>query len=108
MKLGQVILLIFTSIITFIGLACNKLYEKYVKKNVVVQFAFYCFWTILVLRLLYWIAKPLIKSIIPTLKLCVSNVNITFTADPSISLTIIGFLFLSVMIFVTKSWLNND
>lgn len=108
MKLGQIILIILGSIITFIGLIINKIYDVYVKKNVVVQIAIYLFFTLLTLRILYWIAKPLIKSIIPTLKVCVSNVNITFTADPSISLTILGFLFLSVMIFVIKSWLNND
>ena len=58
MKLGQILLIIFTSIITLIGLAFSKLYDKYVKNNAIVQMAFYLFWTLLIFRGLYWVAKP--------------------------------------------------
>ena len=53
MKLGQIILIILGSIITFIGLIINKIYDVYVKKNVVVQIAIYLFFTLLTLRILY-------------------------------------------------------
>ena len=35
MKAGNIFLIILTSIITFIGLCLNKLYDKFVKKNIV-------------------------------------------------------------------------
>ncbi len=60
MKGSNIFLIIITSIITFIGLIINKLYDKYVKKNIIVQGCLYVFWTALVLRAMYWVTKPLI------------------------------------------------
>lgn len=62
MKAGNVFLIILSSIITVIGLLCTKLYEKYVKKNVLVQWALYTFWTLIVLRVLAWAFTPLMTT----------------------------------------------
>ena len=107
MELGQIILIILGSIITFIGLVLNKIYDVYVKKNVVVQLAIYLFFTLLTLRLLYWIAKPFIHSIIMFIKQCLSHVNITFTADPSISISIVLLIFTLIIVGVIKTWINE-
>lgn len=107
MKLGQIILIILGSIITFIGLVLNKIYDVYVKKNVVVQIAIYLFFTLLTLRILYWIAKPFLHSIIMFIKQCLSHVNITFTADPSISISVILLIFTLIILGVIKAWINE-
>ena len=65
MKGTNVFLIVITSIITFIGLVCNKLYDKYIKNNWLVQMMLYAFWTLLAFRLLFWIAKPLIPTGVP-------------------------------------------
>lgn len=107
MKLGQIILIILGSIITFIGLLFNKIYDVYVKKNIVVQGAIYLFFTLLTLRILYWIAKPFIHSIIMFIKQCFSHVHITFTADPSISISVILLIFTLIIVGVIKAWINE-
>ena len=103
MKAGNIFLLIVTSIITVIGLAFNKLYDKYVKKNVIVQGALYSVWTLLVLRLLWWVAKPFCKGTLIWIKSLLSHVNITFIAEPSISLSVIILVFLCIILFVVKN-----
>lgn len=65
MKSSNIFLIVITSIITFIGLFFSKIYDKYVKQNVVVQIALYLFWTLLVLRILYWLAKPILHGLFP-------------------------------------------
>ena len=60
MKLGNIILIVFTSILTFIALLITKLYEKYVKKNILVQSALYIFWTALIFRIMYWAIKLIV------------------------------------------------
>ena len=107
MKLGQITLIVITSIITFIGLALSKIYDIYVKKNVIVQGAIYLFFTLLVLRILYWIARPLLKFSFPFLKSCVSNIHITFTADPNIAISLVLLLFVFIVAGVVKSWINQ-
>lgn len=107
MKLGQIILIILGSIITFIGLIINKIYDVYVKKNIVVQIAIYLFFTLLTLRILYWIAKPFIHSILIFIRQCFSHVNITFTADPNISISIILLIFTLIIVGVIKAWIND-
>lgn len=64
MKPSNIFLIILTAIVTFIGLVCTRLYDKYVKKNIIVQWSLYIFWTLLVLRVLYWVASPIISHII--------------------------------------------
>lgn len=107
MKFGQITLIVITSIITFIGLALSKIYDIYVKKNIIVQSAIYLFFTLLVLRVLYWIAKPLLNFSFPFLKLCLSNIHITFTADPNIAISLVLLLFVFIVAGVVKSWLNQ-
>lgn len=107
MKFGQIILIVITSIITFIGLVLNKIYDIYVKKNVIVQGAIYLFFTLLVLRILYWAAKPLLSFSFPCLKLFLSNVHITFTADPNIAISLVLLLFVFIVAGVVKSWINQ-
>lgn len=65
MKSSNIFLIVITSIVTFIGLFFSKIYDKYVKQNVVVQIALYLFWTLLVLRILYWLAKPILYGLFP-------------------------------------------
>lgn len=106
MKLHQISLVIMGSIITFIGLVLNKIYETYIKNNKVIQIAIYLFFTLVTLRILYWIAKPFLDWLIP-LKLTLANVNITFTADPSIGLSIILLIFTIILAMVIKSWIQQ-
>ena len=107
MKLGQIILIILGSIITFIGLVLNKIYDVYVKKNIVVQLAIYLFFTLLTLRILYWIAKPFIHSILIFIRQCFSHVNITFTADPNIAISVVLLIFTLIILGVVKAWINE-
>lgn len=107
MKAGNIFLLLITSLFTVIGLAFNKLYDKYVKKNVVVQFALYSVWTLLVLRLLWWVAKPFCKGTLLWFKSLFAHVHITFTAEPSISMSIIMFVFLGVVLCMVKNAIKD-
>ena len=107
MKLGQIILIILGSIITFIGLLFNKIYDVYVKKNIVVQGAIYLFFTLLTLRILYWVAKPFIHSTIVFIKQCLAHVNITFTADPNIAISVVLLIFTLIILGVIKAWINE-
>jgi len=110
MKASNIFLIILTAIITFIGLVCTKLYDKYVKKNIIVQWALYIFWTLLVLRILYWVASPVINHIInPAGQLgkYISHVgNVLFQGFVQIitqtnNIVIVGIIFAAVMIVCT-------
>lgn len=110
MKASNIFLIILTAIVTFIGLICTKLYDKYVKKNVVVQWSLYVFWTLLVLRVLYWVASPIINHIInPAGQLgrYVSHVgNVLFQGMVQIitqtnNVVVVGVIFALVMIICT-------
>ena len=83
MKAGNIFLIILTSIITFIGLCFKKLYDKFVKKNIVVQSAIYLVFTLGILRILYWVSKPFLKGIYTTLKGLFTHVHLTVTLEPS-------------------------
>ena len=107
MKAGNIFLIILTSIITFIGLCFNKLYDKFVKKNVVVQCAIYLVFTLGILRLLYWISKPFLKGIYATLKGLFTHVHLTITLEPSISLTVVGFIMMIVMINIVRGYIKE-
>lgn len=107
MKLGNVLLLIVATIFTFIGLAINKIYTIYVKKNIFVQTAIYTTFTLIALRILYWIAKPIFVNFYNVLKSIFGHVNITFTCDPSISVTLIGLLFLAGIAWFIKAQIEE-
>lgn len=112
MRGSNIFLIVITSIITFIGLFFSKIYDKYVKQNLVVQIALYLFWTILVLRLLYWVAKPVLSGLFPihlhlgqyylkTLEVLQGfNIGIIW---PVIIFVVIMLLFLANI----KSWLDK-
>ena len=106
MKFGQILLIILGSIATFIGLAVNKIYQTYVKKNILVQCILYVFWTLLTIRLLYWVAKPFlnidIKAILDNLGIDVININVGSTAQIiCLIVFVIAFIFMSAQ---AKSW----
>ena len=91
MKASNIFLIIITSIVTFIGLACSKLYDKYIKNNVLVQIMMYIFWTLLAFRVLYWVAQPLIPHGIPR---CLQHIDLSGIAVPELS------PFIALIIFV--------
>lgn len=66
MKASNIFLIVLTSIITFIGLAVSKLYDRYIKNNILVQGAVYLFFTLIAFRFLAWAAKPFIPHGVPT------------------------------------------
>ena len=112
MKGSNIFLIVITSIITFIGLFFSKIYDKYVKQNLVVQIALYLFWTILVLRLLYWVARPVLSGLFPlqlhlgqyylkTLEV-LQGINVSGLVPITI-FVIIMFLFMCNI----KSWLDK-
>lgn len=103
MKAGNIFLIIITSIITFIGLCFNKLYTKFVKDNPIIQFAIYAVFTLGILRLLYWVSKPFLKGLYVYIPKVFSNVHITFTLEPSISMTVVAIIFIMIMIGVLKN-----
>ena len=88
MKLSNILLIIFTSLLTFIGLAVNKLYTKFIQNNVVIVGALYVLFTVLVLRMLYFVAKPLILSTFNGLSHLVRTIQLDHT--PIIAITIDG------------------
>lgn len=103
MKAGNIFLIIITSIITFIGLCFNKLYTKFVKDNPIIQFAIYSVFTLSILRVLYWVSKPFLKGLYTYIPKVFSNVHITFTLEPSISMTVVAIIFIMIMIGVLKN-----
>ena len=107
MKAGNIFLIILTSIITFIGLAINKLYDTFVKKNIIVQCAIYLVFTLGILRILYWVSKPFLKGIYATLKSMFTHVHLTVTLEPSISLTVVGFIMMIVMINIVRGYIKE-
>ena len=68
MKTSNVFLIIITSIITFIGLAINKFYQKFIKANFVIKGVFHLFVTLLALRVMYWTVKPFIGGFLAIMK----------------------------------------
>ena len=107
MKAGNIFLIIITSIITFIGLCFNKLYTKFVKDNPIIQFAIYSVFTLSILRVLYWVSKPFLKGLYVYIPKVFSNVHITFTLEPSISMTVVVLVFIILMIALLKKEINN-
>lgn len=89
MKTSNIFLIILTSIVTFIGLCINKLYDRFIKKNIIVQGAIYTIFTIGSLRLLYWIAKPIIPTGVPRMLQGLDKVTIVIPeVTPLISLIV--------------------
>jgi len=97
MKAGNLFLIIITSIITFIGLACSKLYDKYIKNNVLVQIMLYIFWTLLSLRALIWIGKPFIPHGIPR---CLQHIDLSGITIPELSPFIALTIFIAIIVGV--------
>ena len=97
MKGSNIFLIVITSIITFIGLVCSKLYEKYVKKNILVQIMLYGFWTLLALRLFMWAAKPLVPTGLPRF---LQGITIDFGALPDITPMVCLIIFSIIIIGV--------
>lgn len=103
MKAGNVFLIILTSIVTFIGLACSKLYDKYIKNNVLVQIMLYIFWTLLSLRVLLWVGKPFIPHGVPRCLQHIDFSGITLPEmTPFIQLVIFAIIITCVCIFFKK------
>jgi len=103
MKFGQVLLIVITSIVTFIGLAISKLYDKYVKNNIVVQGMVYLFFTLIALRILGWAAKPFIPHGIPRFLQHIDLSNITINipeVTPIIALLIFVVALIGACIFI--------
>ena len=101
MKGTNVFLIVITSIITFIGLVCNKLYDKYIKNNLLVQMMLYAFWTLLAFRLLFWIAKPLIPTGVPRCLQHIDKINIVVPeVTPLVALIIFVVCLVGVVLFI--------
>ena len=112
MKGSNIFLIVITSIITFIGLFFSKIYDKYVKQNIVVQVALYLFWTILVLRLLYWVAKPVLHGLFPIHlglgQYYLKTLETLQALNIGIGWPIIIFVITMIIFLVTtKSWLDK-
>lgn len=116
MKAGNVFLIILTSIATVIGLIFTKLYEKYVKKNVLVQWALYIFWTLIVFRVLAWVITPFITANTKAMIFkCGHGVKYVFDSFMSLSDTncgiiIVGLIFSAAVItsvLILKHLLNK-
>lgn len=107
MKFGNILLIVITSIFAFIGLLCTKLYEKYIKQNIVVQAALYFVWTVLVLRVVYWITKPFLHGIFIWCKSLFKNVHVTLSIEPSISLTVVMMIFLLIIVHVIRCQIDR-
>lgn len=97
MKIGNVILLIVATIFTFIGLAFNKIYNIYIKKNILVQGIIYLTFTLLAFKILYWIAKPLYLPFYKLLRDIFSHTSITFIKEPSLGVSVFVFLGISFL-----------
>ena len=99
----RIVAIILLSILVFIWLAIMKIYETYIKRNILVQSCLYLFWTILTIRGLIWVAKPLInKSWFNFLHYF--NISITITDNsviPIVSL-IIGIVIVSYFFIKIK------
>ena len=114
MKLGQMITIIFMSILTFIGLLITKLYEKYVKQNIFVQGALYIFWTAIIFRILYWAVKPFINStyIINTIKHVATVLNYFNIASTNPIWMVLCFIVCGISVVFLAKWtikqVNND
>lgn len=110
MKGTNVFLIVITSIITFIGLVCNKLYDKYIKNNWLVQMMLYAFWTLLSFRLLAWIAKPLIPHGVPRCLQHLDKIQLNISlpeVTPFVALVIFIIVMICVCIYI-KSLIKNS
>ena len=102
MKASNIFLIVITSIVTFIGLAISKLYDKYIKNNILVQGAVYIFFTLIAFRVLAWAARPFIPHGIPKFLqgLNIPAINITMPEiTPLVSLIIFIVALVCVCIF---------
>lgn len=105
MKLGNVLLIVIMSIFTFIGLALTKLYETYIKNNILVQGCLYLFFTLFMLRGLIWAARPLLKGLHLGQILHGLNIHVNITAPDVTPLLILGVfvvVIIAACIFIKK------
>ena len=63
MKAINIFTILVMSVLTFVWLACCKIYDTYIKKNILVQCCMYIFWTLIMCRILLWTAKPFLHGI---------------------------------------------
>ena len=114
MKLGNILLVIFASLLTFIGLLVNNIYTKFIKDNIVIISTLYVFFTVLSLRVLYFVAKPLINGTVNAItKFCsqfttnLVSININVGGDVAypylIALGIIVLGIIACVVIVNKA-----
>lgn len=90
MKFGQIVLLIITSIITFIGLVINKIYQNYIKDNQFLQIIIWSFWTLVVIKFLAWMTRTFI------------DIPVTIKTVKTI-----GYMFKDVCTFISSIPMSN-
>lgn len=78
--LGKALIFIFTSLCVMVGLAINKLYDKYVHKNFFTGLAINFIVFLAILRLSLFLITPLAKSILTCLHIkCIPFYNVVVT-----------------------------
>ena len=111
MKLGNALLLIFSSIVVIIGLATAKFYDKYVKTNLFVRFFAQLILFLIVLKISLMALIPLTASIGGTLGITGVSLKSLLNAVTSVLISptgLIGTIFVCLIMLFDKMSIKEE